>query len=41
MAEAMPASFNATPSVAAEKAGAKMQPIPAPVMNRPGRTPLP
>jgi hypothetical protein len=28
MAEAMPASFGATPSVAAENIGAKMQPIP-------------
>ena len=38
MAEAMPASWLLTPSVAVEKAGAKMQPIPTPVSSRPGST---
>ena len=41
MADAMPASFGATPSVAAETVGAKMQPIATPMTSRPGRTPVP
>jgi len=42
MPEAIPASFGATPSVAAENArGAKMQPIPTPMTSRAGRTPVP